>query len=126
MQFCNFKSGLAVRLELLSGLAGNKRTSEGDTAAQPDGAGFDLMGGEGFLGLSRVLARGGDRVENDQNGRAGGSKEGEGIGDRLQIEDRRPTGDQHQIGALRSFESCAVGMRSGIDEEHFAAGLADT
>ena len=73
----------------------------------------------------RVLTRSGDRVENHENGCGGGAKEGERLVDRLQIEDRRPAGDQHQIGGLSCFKRGAVGVRRGIDVEHPAADLAD-
>lgn len=72
-----------------------------------------------------VLPGGGDRVEHDENGSAGGSKEGEGIGDGLEIEDRRPAGDQNQIGGTRRLQRGAVGMRGGIDVEHFSSDLAN-
>ena len=119
MQFCNYTSGLAIGLELLSGLAADERTREGHTAAQADGTGFDLVGREGFLGLPHVLTRGGDRVEHDQNGLAGGAQEGE------RVDDRRPAGDQNQVGRPGGCGRRAVRMRHGVDVEHLAYGLAN-
>ena len=106
-------------------LGGDERARKCDATAEADGAGFDMVGSElGFSSL-RVLTRSGDRVENHENGCGGGAKEGERLVDRLQIEDRRPAGDQYQIGGLSSFKRGAVGERCGIDVEHLDARLAD-
>lgn len=125
MQHSNFPGGLALGIELLRGLAADELTREGDTVPEPDGAGFDIVSGKRLLAQPRILPCGGGRVEHDQNGSAGGSQEGERIGDRLEIEDCRPAGDEDQIGGVRRFERGAVGMRGGIDVEHLAAELAD-
>ncbi len=94
MHTVDLSGGLAVGFELLSGLSGDQGPCEGAAPAQPCGTGLDLMRGEGLLSLSRVLARGGDGVEDHGDGLAGGAQEGERIGDRLQIEDGGPAGDQ--------------------------------
>ena len=116
--------GLAIGIELLSGLTSNQGPHEGDAPSQPCGTGLDLVRGEGLFGKSRVLIRRRDGVEDYGDGLADGAEESEGVGDRLQIEDGGTPGDQHQVGRPGSLERRAAGMGRGVEVEHLAAGLA--
>lgn len=83
-----------------------------------------MVRGEGLFGLSRVLPRRGDGIEDDGDGLAGGVQEAERIGDRLQIDDGGPAGDEDQVGRPGGFERRTVGMGRGVKVEHLASGLA--
>ena len=74
---------------------------------------LDLVRGEGLLGKSRVLTGRGDGIEDHGDGLAGCAQEGERVGDRLQIEDGRPAGDQDQVGRPRRLQArrCLNGAR---------------
>ena len=70
-------------------------------------------------------SRQGRRRRQEDGRRRGGAGEGERVGDRLRVEDRRTAGHEHPIGNPRRFERGAVGTWSGVGEEPSAAGRAN-
>ena len=125
VQLFHFGGGFPMRLELLGGLAGDQRSSKCHPVPQRRGTDFDSKGCERLGSLRGILPQRRNGIENDRNRRCRGANKGKRIGDSLQVQDRRPTRDEHKIGGQDCLQRRAVGMRRGVQIKGIASCLLE-
>ena len=117
MQVCNFLSGLAPGIDLLSGLPADKGTCERDAVSQPCGADLNVQLCEGFGSLPGFVTLRRGRVEDGVDRLTGGLEELKRRGDGLDVEDGGPAGHEDDACGLGGVEGGPVGVRRGIENE---------